>query len=113
MEEQLDTATDAGFAVAQSVYTKGGHSKSFAVLQLKTALTQQISEGTTITGANEAGDVVTGVAYTDADTGATEIQFRYDVSSDQETYSTCQVGGLPTPNTVGCKVSLVICYLFF
>jgi hypothetical protein len=100
MEIELDTITEAGFDNARNIYEKGGHSKSYAVLSLNTALSS-VSEGTSITGSNDMGDVITGEAYVDAT--SSELQFRYGVSSNQESYSQCQVGGLSETNTVGCK----------
>jgi hypothetical protein len=103
METQLDSYTDAGFAVARNIYTKGGHSKSYAVLTLLSALSTAVPEGTVITGSSAGGDIVAGEAYEDADVGSTTLKFRYSVGSSQATYSGCQVGGLQETNTAGCK----------
>jgi hypothetical protein len=105
MEEQLDTYTDAGFRNAANIYTNGGHSKSYAVLQLTSSLTETIQEGTLIQGSNDAGDVVTGEAYEDALSGTKTLKFRYVVGSSQENYSECQVGGLQDTNTAGCTLT--------
>lgn len=102
METQLDSYTDAGFAVARNIYTKGGHSKTYAVLTLSSALTSAVPEGTSITGSNADGDVVSGEAYEAVDVGSTTLKFRYSVGSSQATYSGCQVGGLQETNTAGC-----------
>lgn len=102
METQLDSYTDAGFAVARNIYTKGGHSKTYAVLTLSSALTSAVPEGTSITGSNADGDVVSGEAYEAVDVGSTTLKFRYSVGSSQATYSGCQVGGLQETNIAGC-----------
>jgi hypothetical protein len=111
MEDQLDTFTEAGFLNAQSIYSSGGHSKSYAVLTLSTPLTQTIPVETAITGSNENGSVVTGEAYEEAPAGATTLKFRYAVSSSQETYTECHVGGLTETNTVGCKCLQIDSYV--
>ena len=114
MEAQLDSYTDAGFAVAQNIYERGGHSKTFAVLNLEAPLGAAVSEGTVITGSNEGGDVVTGEAYADGAAGESVLKFRYAVGSSQATYSGCQVGGLLETNTAGCKFKrrgLVFCLI--
>jgi hypothetical protein len=103
MEIELDTITIAGFDNARNIYKEGGHSKSYAVLSLTTALSSSVSEGTSITGSNNMGDVVTGEAYVEATSGSRELQFRYGISSNQVSYSGCQVGGLSETNTAGCK----------
>ena len=106
MEDQLDTFTEAGFLNAQSIYSSGGHSKSYAVLTLDSALTQIIPEETVITGSDADGGVVTGEAYEEADVGAMTLKFRYAVGGSQETYTQCHVGGLVETLTVGCTFLL-------
>ena len=103
MENQLDTFNSAGFLNALNIYSSGGHSKSYAVLQLSAALTQDVPAETPITGTSEDSSVITGEAYEDAKTGATTLKFRYSVSSSQASYTECHVGGLTETKTVGCK----------
>lgn len=112
MEDQLDTFTEAGFLNAQSIYSSGGHSKSYAVLTLSSALTQTIPAETMITGSDAEGGVVTGEAYEEAAAGAMTLKFRYAVSSSQETYTQCHVGGLIETNTVGCTCILCSLHTF-
>lgn len=111
MEEQLALGTDDSFLAAKRIYKYGGNSKSYAVLTIPSGLPGAVSETTPLSGKADSGAAVYGEAYANADAGATELKFKYDTTEIQETYMSCQVGGLTTTNLEGCKLHFVV--LFF
>ena len=103
----LVAGTDAGaFAQAQSVYEKGGNSKSFAEVTLTAGLPFRINRGAVFTGTAVDGSTVGGVAMDNYDAGATIIRIQYETSAVQENYVGCRVGGLPASAqmTDGCML---------
>lgn len=108
IESQIALATDASFSNAKTIYQNGGHSKSYAEVQLSQALGQTISKGTTISGVDANGNEAVGKAYADAVSGSSVLQIQYRTSDIQESYVNCQVGGLSSAgleNVEGCFAS--------
>lgn len=102
IEIQLAKRTEAGFQTARDIYTKGGHSKSVAMIALNSPLSSNIEIGTLVTGENAKGQEVLGKVYADYLKGTSTIGIQYKTTDIQKSYVDCQVGALPTPNTNGC-----------
>lgn len=102
IELQLSASTDQSFQVARDIYTKGGHSKSVAIVTLATPLTKSIGTATSVTGKNSDGSLVVGKVYDNYATGVSEIGVQYKTIDIQKFYVGCQVGGLSKPNLSGC-----------
>ena len=83
--------TDAGFAAAYKIYSEGGYSKSVATIKLTSALSSNLAKGATVSQGTISGKLYK--AGSDADT-TIEVQY---ISIG------CHVGGLPAPETDGCK----------
>jgi len=94
MEAQIGAKTNESFQVAQNIYEQGGHSKSHAVITLKTALTADVSKGTEITGLDTEGKTIEASAYSDASAGEKVIKIKYTTSNEQATHVGCFVGAL-------------------
>jgi len=84
--------TDAGFAAAYKIYSEGGFSKSVATIKLTSAL----SFTNLAVGAPISQGIISGKAYKAGSADDTTIEVQY-VSAG------CHVGGLPAPETDGCK----------
>lgn len=105
IEQQLALKTPAGLSAAQSVYSNGGHSKSYARVTLSAALGTDIAKGTKIEGFTSTGTHVTGQALAAFGATADVIEIQYSTKNNQDIYVDCQVGGLPPAdvNTAGCE----------
>jgi len=98
IEEQLSERTQDGFDRAFLIYKHGGHSKSYAKVELYKPLSTAIQKNTRILGKNAAGYEVAGLAYDDYDAEETTIRVEYQRSDVQAKYVECQVGALPSLN---------------
>lgn len=97
---------DQKFEHALQVYSQGGYSVSTATVKIKDdgGLSEQIPEGTFMTGTANNGKQVTGMIDRDATKGSTSLDFRYPAIGDENEFYNCNVGGLPDDyvNTDGC-----------
>ena len=116
IELQLEVGTETSFGNARAIYENGAYSRSVAVLTLEQPLLVPITEGRVVvgttgkmTGPNQkTPEQVQGTVLNDYAAGERVIKVLYQVSSNQETYSNCQVGANPNPNTAGCTLVFVI-----
>jgi len=102
MEEQLSVGSDGSFEKAWNIYSRGGHSRSTAILSLETPLTLGLRENTLVSGLTENGLSVTGKLFDNYPNGISTIEIQYTTTDSQESYVGCQVGGLPNPSLDGC-----------
>lgn len=102
IEFQLSMKTDESFQVARDIYTNGGYSKSVAEVTLTTPLRNRVKIGTSVTGKNSEGKLVVGELLDDYKKGDSTIGVRYKTTDIQESYVSCQVGGLSKPKLDGC-----------
>ena len=103
LEEAL---AEVHFTNARAFYTEGGHSKSYAEVTLSKALTQDIPQGTAVTGKTRDGNDTGGTLLEKANSGSKKLKIRYSISPIQEKYVRCQVGALPRisgAHLEGCK----------
>ncbi len=113
--EIIDTKS---FRRALPVYVQGGHSDSYAVLQVQTKNSAVIDAGQQLLGLNADGTIVHGPARTSVTTFPGSISgsgkgallsVNYDINSVQSSYVGCQVGALGMLGgalTSGCKLEL-------
>ena len=94
METQLGVGTEEGFQLAKDIYEQGGHSKSHAVITLKTDLAADLSKGTKITGFDTEGNTIEARAYSSASAGTNVIKIKYATTNIQATHVGCFVGAL-------------------
>jgi hypothetical protein len=107
---------DRRVEMALNIYQYGGHSGSYAVLNV-TGGSRGISYpvGTVVYGLSSALDLVNGTlleAVTFTGSAARDVKVLYDVGPEQIDYVDCQVGGLWTVNRAnwnGCKYSSAHC----
>ena len=59
-------------------------------------------KSTEVSGQSASGVAVYGKLYQSYAAGATTIEIQYKTIDSQKNYVQCQVGGLKSPNTVGC-----------
>ncbi len=104
MEKYIAKETESAFDLAQEIYTRGGHSKSYVKLTLTDGSNPSESDGTLFTGVDNIGQEVTGKVYKSSDTPPGELWLQYSTNDVQASYVGCQVGGLPDAdaNTDGC-----------
>merc|ERR1712176_903395 len=102
MEEQLSVGSDGSFEKAWNIYSRGGHSRSTAILSLETPLTLGLRKNTLVSGLTENGLTVTGKLFDNYPNGISTIEIQYTTTDSQESYVGCQVGGLPNPRLDGC-----------
>lgn len=110
MEEEL---ANASFDRAKHFYIDGAYSKSFAELNLTTALTKKAGEDTLVTGLASNGNDVKGKILVTAAAGESLIRVQYHESQIQASYSNCQVGALThisKANREGCESNLTCRY---
>jgi hypothetical protein len=103
MEQEL---ANENFEAARYLYEDGGHSKPFAELTLKTALTKQVKQDTAVTGLDVSNMEVKGKFLETYPAGATVVHVQYHESEIQASYSNCQVGALTyisKANRRGCE----------
>lgn len=104
-EGQLGLATADSFAKAKQIYNEGGHSKSFATIELTTGLASELTKDSGLTGESVSIGDVKGKMYSSAPIGSTTIKFKYTPSEDnQEEHVKCKVGALPVADQIhdGC-----------
>ena len=87
MESQLALQTEEAFNTAKEIYLQGGHSKSYAEVNLGTPLAGGIGKGTKIHGKNDNGKQIVGKAYEDYAAGSTTIKVQYQTTDDQVCFS--------------------------
>ena len=92
------------FVAAEKIYEFGGNSLSYAALTIPNGLPFSVSKGTAITGKSSSGANTYGIAYSDADSGSNSLEVAYKTTEFQDSYVSCQVGALVTPNVEGCKL---------
>ena len=111
--------SDRKIGYAMHVYREGGHSGSFAVLELENlgAPAQAFPKGTRVYGNAEDSTQVLGELMGDIswleNTNTKPIKVLYTVGNKQENYVNCQVGGLyrfEMANRDGCTYLLLCCY---
>jgi hypothetical protein len=109
---------DRRVEMAMNIYQYGGHSGSYAVLNV-TGGSRGLSYpvGTVVHGLSSANDVVNGTLLEAMKfTGSSaQVKVLYDVGPEQLYYVDCQVGGLWTvnrANRAGCKYSSAPCFGF-
>ncbi|KAL7534104.1 hypothetical protein ACHAWF_004720 [Thalassiosira exigua] len=105
IESQLALQTPESFLTAQRIYLEGGHSKSYALVNLTTPLLADVSEGDIILdGRNLNDNEVVVKAYRDYPAGTTSMKLQYATTDMQADYVECQVGELPERdrNMRGC-----------
>lgn len=102
IEEQLAMGTDQGRQKAMKVYAEGAFSKSYAEIQLATALEADVAKGLEVYGLSADQKVVRGKTAAVFKQGQSIIQVQYHASPQQATWTNCHVGGNPDPNTEGC-----------
>lgn len=95
--------TDQGRQKAMKVYAEGAFSKSYAEIQLATALEADVAKGLEVYGLSADQKVVRGKTAAVFKQGQSIIQVQYHASPQQATWTNCHVGGNPDPNTEGCK----------
>jgi hypothetical protein len=101
---------DRRVEMALNIYQYGGHSGSYAVLNITNG-SRGVSYpvGTVVRGVSSALDLVNGTlleAVTFTGSAAQEVKVLYNVGPEQIDYVDCQVGGLWTVNRAnrnGCK----------
>ena len=122
IKQQLD---EEKYETALELYLYGGHSGSFATLQLQEPLTETLHDFTMVLGdvhhnasmlGSQVMGEVTGFLKGQHLKGTTTLKVLYAVSNDQENYLNCQVGALHLVNRVkksGCEFSSLLCLCFF
>jgi len=96
----LEPETVAAFALAKTIYEKGGYSKSRATVTLTQPLDQDgLTKDTILSGKTNDGNVFIGTVADNYDEGDTEIKIKYAPGQ-------CYVGGLEFKDVNGCLISL-------
>lgn len=91
IELALAIRTSTSFDNAQTIYEDGGHSKSYARLQLQTPLPTKVKKGSDIKGKTADGTTIHAKAYEQAEEGDTIIEVQYPTD---ESALPCFVGAL-------------------
>lgn len=91
IELALAIRTSTSFDNAQTIYEEGGHSKSYARLQLQTPLPTKVKKGSDIKGKTADGTTIHAKAYEQAEEGDTIIEVQYPTD---ESSLPCFVGAL-------------------
>lgn len=91
IELALAIRTSTSFDNAQTIYENGGHSKSYARLQLQTSLPTKVKKGSDIKGKTADGTTIHAKAYEQAEEGDTIIEVQYPTD---ESALPCFVGAL-------------------
>lgn len=100
----LEEGTPDGFEAALSIYNEGAHSGSLAKLTLTEPLGAVLSIDDQVLGFSEDDSVeVRARSVADYPKDTTEIIVRYEVISEQASYSPCVVGASLNPKFDGCK----------
>jgi len=104
-EAQLGLATADSFTKAKEIYNGGGHSKSYATIELTSGLVADLQKDASLTGESVSIGDVKGKVYSTAPIGSTTVKFKYNPSEDtQEDHVKCKVGALPIEDQMhdGC-----------
>ena len=91
IELALAIRTSTSFDNAQTIYENGGHSKSYARLQLQTSLPTKVKKGSDIKGKTADGTTIHAKAYEQAEEGDTVLEVQYPTD---ESALPCFVGAL-------------------
>jgi hypothetical protein len=97
--ELLSNQDEPSFVQGKLLFNEGGHSASYAVLNIGWRL-RRLNAGATVIGKSSTGADITGTLIHTAGWFATKIYVRYNFASDS---SKCQVGRLIETDTAGCK----------
>ena len=83
IEMAVATPSSTSFDNALTIYESGGHSKSYARVQLQSPLPAKVKKGSDIKGKTADGTTVHAAAYADADEGddIIEVQYPTDASA--------------------------------
>lgn len=104
-EAQLGLATADSFTQAKAIYNGGGHSKSYAIIELTNGVSSELQKDSSLTGESVSIGNIKGKVYSSAPVGSTTVKFKYNPSEDnQEEHVKCKVGELPVEDQVheGC-----------
>jgi len=102
MEEQLALRTDNSFEKARGIYSEGAYSKAYAIVSLKEPIAKDISKDVLVFGYTSANTEMRLTTLEKAAAGDLQLKLRYFTIGMQASYSNCQVGKNPSPNTIGC-----------
>ena len=91
IELALAIRTSTSFDNAQTIYEEGGHSKSYARLQLSSPLPTRVKKGSAIRGKTADGTTIKAKAYETAEEGDAIIEVQYPTD---EGSLPCFVGAL-------------------
>ena len=91
IELALAIRTSTSFDNAQTIYEEGGHSKSYARLQLSSPLPTKVKKGSAIRGKTADGTTIKAKAYETAEEGDAIIEVQYPTD---EGSLPCFVGAL-------------------
>ena len=91
IELALAIRTSTSFDNAQTIYEEGGHSKSYARLQLSSPLPTKVKKGSAIRGKTADGTTIKAKAYETAEEGDAIIEVQYPTDEDS---LPCFVGAL-------------------
>ena len=91
IELALAIRTSTSFDNAQTIYEDGGHSKSYARLQLSSPLPTKVKKGSAIRGKTADGTTIKAKAYETAEEGDAIIEVQYPTDEDS---LPCFVGAL-------------------
>jgi len=93
MQNQLERESDEGFNVASAIYKEGGHSKSYAVIDLDRSPDTYVLKNIVFEGLDSSGRPVKGRTYLTQQRN--RVQLRYEALDGLEgMYPDCNVGGL-------------------
>ena len=91
IETALGIKTSTSFDNALTIYESGGHSKSYARLQLQSPLPARVKKGSDVKGKTAGGVTIHAKAYEEAEEGDQVIEVQYP--TDEEALP-CFVGAL-------------------
>jgi hypothetical protein len=97
IEDELSVGADDSWDKVMKIYSEGGHSRSYAELELFSGLKAAVMKGDLFEGTDTQGNLAYGMALEEAVVGATMVKFQYDPYSPG-----CYVGGLVATTTDGC-----------
>jgi hypothetical protein len=102
IQSLLALDVENSFEKAKIIHQEGAFCKSVATLNLTNPLSYPLQEGALLSGTGKQGKV-RGKLLETIKKGETILRVQYEVSSVQQDYGGCQVGGNPNLNTDGCK----------
>lgn len=116
MEIQMDGKSETSFGNAGDLYRNGGSAAPYSNLTLATLLPQAVPHLTRVTGTDTNQNQVVGWVWGNHPAQSTHLAVHYLISSNQDNYVSCKVGGLVSVNaqvTEGCKYTHVYMYCLF